>query len=223
MSKIRVLTGTLLTLLLSSPSFAFIVPVNPVELPPCDVLSPFPKPYGHELGTAPAFPIDERISSSYVDTTIQTCLEPPNPPGVFDNPAILNPLVSITNLTGTSWTNLYYVADSPETTIANYDGLINGALAFRIDYAGINVTLRSESILADEIFAPGETWEFLIIDYVNSRGLPPSALGSLGVPSLGDDLSSGSIVSVPEPATLALIALGFAGIGAQQRRKRLTA
>ena len=103
-----------------------------------------------------------------------------------------------------------------ETSLTNFDGLVNGMLAFKIDYLGVNRSLIFEDMIMDGIFQPGETWGFIIQDYQNMFGLPPSALGSIGVPSLGDTLSSGSIIAIPEPATLCLLGLG--GLLLRKRR-----
>jgi hypothetical protein len=96
--------------------------------------------------------------------------------------------------------------------------------AFRIDNAildplGIHWPLIGEfGGIVDGLWQPGETWEFVIQDYVNLFGKPASLLGSIGVPSAPGtpDLSSGSIIAIPEPATVALLGLG----GLLLRRKR---
>ena len=131
----------------------------------------------------------------------------------------------MTNLTDRYFYNVAYVKD-PETSITNDDLLlINGQEAFLIDYAGINVPLVYESIHADAVFEPGETWKFVIQNYSNSLGLAASALasydsvhnlGRVGDQSAGDLDSSGSII-VPEPATLSLLTLG--GLALLKRKR----
>lgn len=163
-----------------------------------------------ELGNG--FPPDELITSSYItDTTYRPCPEQP------DDTGIPNVVVSITNMTNIGFEDLYYVAD-PETSLQNYDGWIdevpvavgvNQHEAFRIDDVGINTPLISESIAGDLIFAPGETWEFVIQDYTNGLGLMPHLFGTVGVASAstGDTFSSGSIIT-PEPGSLLVMLLG---------------
>ena len=70
----------------------------------------------------------------------------------------------------------------------------------------------------DAVFEPGETWEFVIQNYTNTNGLPPNAfrswnmaagMGQVGGQSGGDTVSSGSIIAIPEPATIALFGFGL--------------
>lgn len=170
----------------------------------------------HELGDL--FPPEELIESTWAYTEERSCFEEGT-----DDPTISNIMVTMTNLTTTFWYDVHYVAD-PETTITNFDGWIGNAgladaeEAFLIDYAGINRPLYSESMTPDAVFEPGEIWEFIIQDYGNALGGPPTPFDSLGIASLstGWPPSTGSIIAVPEPATLLLLSLGSLAL----RRRR---
>jgi len=172
-------------------------------------------PGWHELG--PGFPIDEEITADSQPWEYIPC---PN-----DYQGGVNFMVTIQNLSPNYWTDLHYVAD-PETSFSNDDGLAQDisapgwTLAFRIDNVGMNTPLIWESQTQDNIFEPGEIWEFVVQDYSNSQGLPPSTLGSwdgvskgmISYASLNTSSSSASIIAIPEPGVVALMsifALGF--------------
>lgn len=181
-----------------------------------------------ELGLAPLFPLDELISAAATFTQQAAC--------IHDNPQLINSLVVMTNLTTTAWSDVWYVADpfldtgAPGTSISNYDGVVDGispvprpGFAFKIDTLGVNRPLVFESIAADGIFSAGETWHFIIDDYFNTAGLPPSLFDSIGVASLstGGPPSSGSIIAVPvpEPSAITLCVLGGVAILAYRWRR----
>ncbi|MCU0784225.1 MAG: PEP-CTERM sorting domain-containing protein [Verrucomicrobia bacterium] len=174
----------------------------------------------HELGTA-GFPPGELISSLQVSWNNHI----PCPKEYLGGGAVQ---VRITNLTGQDWVNgVWYVADTPETSLSNWDewvgqfGFAPGQ-AFRIDNVGENTPLVYESMAYDNVFQAGETWEFIIQEYSNPRpGSLPSdfaSVGLIGGGSLGDFLSTGSIIAVPEPSSVVLIALG--GLVLLWRRRR---
>jgi len=180
---------------LSQQAFALFVETTITGSGPCDPL--FVPPFPDELGTtAPFISGEEDISSSDTTTFSLTC--PPTDTGVP------NVKVTITNLTPFDFIEVWYVSDD-ETTISNVDGFVNGEEAFRIDSpasfggCGINCPLIFESITADGIFESTESWDFIIADYANTGGDPPSALGSVGVPTdPSADGSSGSIIAEHE-------------------------
>jgi hypothetical protein len=170
-------------------------------------------PTYHELGNQPPFPSNEWINSADLgETDYVACWEN------YKIDYYPNMLVSITNMTNMAWTDLHYVAD-PETSITNDDGWINGELAFRIDNIGVNQPLMSESMTPNLIFEPGETWEFIIQNYSNTLGLSAASFGSIGVPSGGDGLSSGSIIAVPAPGAVLLGGIGVCLVGWLRRRR----
>jgi hypothetical protein len=176
----------------------------------------------HELGNQPPFPTPEWITSLTVGPTqYRPCLQNE------DDTAIPNVVVSITNMTGSAWEDLWYVAD-PETTLTNDDGWVNAELAFKIDSVGLNKPLISESIAYNDIFEVGETWEFVIQDYVNvdpaGLVLPPHLFGSAGLVGFGsspDPVSSGSIIAIPAPGAVLLGSLGIGLVGWLRRRRTL--
>ncbi len=169
-----------------------------------------------ELGVN-GFPPNETITAS--DQGITTLACPTNA-----NPSTQSTQVTITNLTGRSFTNLWYVAD-PETTFTNIDGQVNNEHAFKIDFVGLNKPLINESINFNGIFEPLEVWDFVIDDYFNTFGLPASQLDSVGLVgggSIGDSISSASIIAMPIPEPAAWI-LFTPGLGLLSRRRRVSA
>ena len=214
----RLLITSLCVLFASTIAIAFPVQVISNDGPQDPLLVP---PVVHELGTAPGFinfP-DELIQAYDTPTDITVCFDPTTP----DDPAIMNTLVVMTNMTRVSWAEVWYVAEPDETLHSNFDGWVGGmagaaqGTAFRIDCRisdpmGIHHPLIAETMTVDGIFEPGETWEFVIQDYRNLLQKPASLLGSLGVPSMpsAPDQSSGSIIAipVPEPATICMLSLG---------------
>jgi hypothetical protein len=195
-----------------------------VDDPRCD---PHTITLTHELGIKPPFPADEAIAAGATPTQMPiTC------PLILNDPLIPDYIVTITNLTTIKWTDLFFVADKG-VSVGNADGTINEGDAFKIDTglgAGINTPLLSESLAADLIFEPAETWTFIVIDFASTLGPVFPTFGSIAVgkDSTGVPDSWASIVAIPvdEPrlpigSTGTLIALGLAaGAFARRRKKR---
>jgi len=179
----------------------------------------------HELGIG--FPADELIGA------IQVLWQGHIPcPVDYMGGSLVQ--VQITNLSINDWEGLVYVAD-PETTLSNNDGSIADTLAptiftdaFVIDAVGANTPLVFESMIQDNIFQAGETWEFVIQEYNNVLGLNPGLLdswdqvsrGMVAGASVGGPPSSGSIIAIPEPATAMLLLVAMGVLGAVRRHTR---
>jgi len=185
---------------LSQQAFAELTPTEYTDELSCDPL--FGPPISDEIGegitgaspTGP-FPISEELDAVLLpDDFIGPC--PPT-----DGVGLLDQIVEITNLSGVSWPNVYYVGDA-ETFFSNVDGLINFHPAFRIDAVGINTPLIFESIAPDGIWGVGETWRFVIQDY-SSFG-PASAIDSVGIPPLSSGFSgsTGSIIAFADEGSV---------------------
>lgn len=176
-----------------------------------------------ELGTGSLFPMDEFITASATITDISACT-------MTDDPTMINALVTMTNLSGRDWENLFYVAD-PETRFSNVDGFAttdpipNAASifteAFRIDEVGGNQPLLFESMAFDGVFANGETWQFIVQDFGNLAGFGPADFSSLDFSGGSTtNFSAASIVAfevIPAPGAATLF--GIAGLTAARRRR----
>ncbi len=133
--------------------------------------------------------------------------------------------IEIINLTSNEWLELYYVADE-QTFLSNVDELVGDVSmpgtkdAFKIDAVGNNTPLVYESMNQDGRFEVGETWQFVIQDYLTFNPVGqlydasnPDALTSPGVAyasgywATGEQVSTGSIVAIPEPSVMVLLAM----------------
>jgi hypothetical protein len=221
-------------LCLSSVVQANNVPTISVDDPlRCDILAAVPTRM-EELGDLGFEPL-EKISAFAVPDDRSTCFE------FDDNPDITNWRVEIKNETTLNFTNLHFVADTGERfALANVDGTINGADAFKIDAAGVNEPLLDESIAMNDIFEPTETWTFLVVDFVlplfGSLGVPSPGLGSTASivavscapPQNGPNLAQlpecpCNCIPIPEPTSSAVLVSGLASMllfGAASIRSR---
>jgi len=203
-------------LAVAQPAMAVPVALEVEDVPfNCDPLV-FPIE-AHELGIPPffppggPFPDEEAISSSSGIELFPVC--PPS-----DMPGVLEELVTMTNLTTIDWVDVHFVADTVGV-LTNFDGVINGGEAFRIDTVGINTPLVGESIAFNDIFEAGETWEFIVQDWA---GASPILFTSIGVGFFSAGIASdASIVAnpIPEPTTLLLFGTGLVGVGIGTRKR----
>jgi hypothetical protein len=212
MSKLRLLAAALA---LSISGRAEAVPgVHPyVEDPKCDAHS---ITLGHELGNPPVvpygptgpFPDPEAIASKSTTANLNVCTTSTNDPTIPDYE------VTIKNLTPTFWTDLFFVADVLNS-FSNFDGVIDGGLAMKLDTVGVNTPLIAEiGGVIGLVFEPGEEWVFIVEDWADLQtpGGPPHLFNSIGV-GVGSPAppSTASIVAdpirAPEPVGLAVFAL----------------
>ena len=180
-----------------------------------------------EIGDSALFPIPDGIL--YHDhRAIQTV-------GVADDGIANDWLVHITNITGQSFGNLFFVADVG-ATIGNADGTIADTIgapgvptdAFHIDALGTNPNLIMESISPDGIFQPGEQWEFVVTNFnTGTQSFAPTLIspgefsGSSPLGGLGGTNASILATVVPEPSTLSIVALMALSALRRRRRERL--
>jgi hypothetical protein len=189
---------------------------------------------GEELGVPGIFPTNEWIESVAEQTNSVV--------GVPDDGLPNDWLVFMTNQNIRAFGDpvglpLYFAANVGNS-IGNADGTADWSVpaaippggfadAFHIDSVGMNANLVFESGVFDGIFASGETWGFLVTNFIVplAPGAPPrfeSVGHSIGLfPGIG----TASIVvgvPVPEPSTWAMMAFGI-GLGGLARSRRRAA
>ena len=168
-----------------------------------------------ELGVGEPFANEnEEILMMASGTTAYSC-------AAYDDPGIINFVVTITNMENVTYQNLIYVADCC-TQISNYDGWVGNvgwdddSHAFAIDAVGVNQPLIYESLTQDGLFEPGEVWQFILQDWQNLNYDEPN-FQSFGVACDTADPSTGSIITcvgcIPELLTAGLVAAGLLILG----------
>jgi hypothetical protein len=200
---------------------ASAVPVNGlyIEDARCDPIATQSLP--HELGNAAIFPINEGILVNVAQANNTVCV-------AQDSTTLNDWIVSIQNVSGQSWRNLFFCSNLG-LTIGNADGVLMDVTnapgvvtdAFRIDgtvtfVPNGNNNLLTESGAVDEIFSPGEVWRFNVSNFnnPNSTTFPGVFLNTPGIfggsapfnPALPDTASI-LATPVPEPSTIGAIAL----------------
>lgn len=197
-----------------------------LEDPRCDTIPS--QILTHELGNAAIFPINEAITYQVAPATFTVCV----PDDLLANDWI----VTMTNVSGLDWQDVFFVGDLG-MRIGNSDGnMIDTVLApgvvtdaFRIDHLGINQNLLSESILADNVFQNGETWQFNVSNFQGPNFIaPPPIMDTPGVFAGSDSIfplpptNTASILAspVPEPSTVFALALPAAALLMRRRPRR---
>ncbi len=224
-SRVLQITSVAFALASFTPLHAVPTPVVSQDEPRCDVLDipvagdlhPDGSPIiTHEIGEpfmmGGNFPVDQSLVAMDRTGGIRSC--PPE-----DDPLIPQVTVIMFNMSGRSFSDVWYIADE-DTTVSAFDGIITSdgnVQAFKIDNVGANKPLIFESMTADGIWENGERWDFVLQDYVNTGGLAPSLFSTIGLNSPGP-FSSGNILAIPEPSRAMLLVLGVMGLVLKRRR-----
>jgi hypothetical protein len=206
----RIATTTALVAWVVAAQNAGAVPVTGqyLEDPRCD---PIPSQIlTHEIGDILTFPLNEAIVYTVQPATFTVCVPDDGLPNDWT--------VTMTNASGQDWQDLFFVGDLG-MRIGNSDGnfidVVNapGVItdAFRIDSAGINNNLLSESGPLDGIFQNGETWTFAVSNFQGPAISPPPIISTPGIFAGSDSIfplpptNTGSILAnpVPEPGLIA--------------------
>lgn len=205
-----------------APSLAQAVPVQGMYLENpalCDFHPP--TLFSHELGDAAVFPLNEGFLVNIASTTQTCCVPDDGFPNDFE--------VTITNISGFRWVDLFFVVDT-NVGIGNVDGLIQDitvpgyAEAFKIDNVGVNNNLISGDTNNNLVFDLLEAWTFRVTNFVAPANLAPfpSFLSPGGfAASSTNNGSNASIVAnqfIPEPSCCVLCAAGLLGFAGRRRK-----
>jgi hypothetical protein len=180
---------------------------------------------GREIGDVAMFPAIDAIAyhTHHYNQTI----------GIADDGVQNDWSVHITNVSGQSWINLYFVADLG-VTIGNSDGKMEDQIgasgvftdAFRIDASGTNANLLSESKTQDGILEPGEDWLFAVSNFGTGINQIPPTLITPGIfagsstPGLTSGNASILATPAPEPTALGVVALITSALLRRPRHRR---
>jgi hypothetical protein len=205
---------------------AFPITGQYFEDPRCDTIPT--QMLTDELGDAAVFPVNEGITFNVTPTSVVVC--------VPDDGIANDWLVHITNISGATFSDLFFVADGG-SSLGNADGKVEdmtgapGVMtdAFRVDAQGVNANLLWGSMNVDGILQPGEEWEFAVMNFnTGPQSTPPVIIspnkfaGSSQIDPTGG-LNSGNAsllaIPIPEPSTLGVFTL-FALSMLVRRRKR---
>jgi len=192
------------------------------EDPRCDTLPN--QTLAHELGKVGFFPQNEAIDYQVAPATFTVCVPDDGLPNDW--------IVQMVNLSGQSWTNLFFVADLG-MKIGNADGTVQDIAnapgmfsdAFKIDAVGLNANLLNESINPNGIFEPGETWRFNVSNFSGPNGLnPPPIIQTPGKFAGSDPITippsnTASILATPVPEPTTVGAIAFMGVALLMRRR----
>lgn len=176
----------------------------------------------HELGDVlQGFPIDEGLDIHATLTSQLVCV---NDDGVANDY-----VVTMVNLSSTSWVDLFFVADDG-VFIGNADGSAADLTApgftdaFKIDNVGVNANLIGGDN-GNLIFEPGEAWRFLVSNFLTPGNVPPTfgSIGQFAASSSANFKSTASILAtpmvVPEPSAVAMTFFSVLGVPVLIRRR----